>query len=219
MTPGDVRACIAVLLRSGRVLRGAKARSISSSSRKFSALRSALCELRPPFRPCGLDIRHTLRQPGTRPFSFPPRRATVSSRAARLVCPLSQPYHLRLENTRDKNLKNHDYLDHQAHSLRGAVLGFEITFVVMMTGLDRRVFLLDWYIMMSGQSLSRIKNLLLTGSPGCGKTTVLERVAAHLGDLRLAGFLTLELREHGQRVGFEAVGLGGHRAILAHVRF
>ena len=31
--------------------------------------------------------------------------------------------------------------------------------------------------------------------------------------------LTLELREHGQRVGFEAVGLGGRRAILAHVRF
>ena len=73
--------------------------------------------------------------------------------------------------------------------------------------------------MMSSQSLTRFKNLLLTGSPGCGKTTVLERVAKHLGDYRLAGFLTLELREHGQRVGFEAVGLGGHRAILAHVRY
>jgi nucleoside-triphosphatase len=64
-----------------------------------------------------------------------------------------------------------------------------------------------------------IKNLLLTGAPGCGKTTVLERVAEQLGDLRLACFLTLELREHGQRGGFEAVGLGGRRAILAHVRF
>ena len=69
------------------------------------------------------------------------------------------------------------------------------------------------------ESLTRFKNLLLTGSPGCGKTTVLERVLEHLGDLRLAGFLTLELREHGQRVGFEAVGLGGHRAVLAHVRY
>ena len=48
---------------------------------------------------------------------------------------------------------------------------------------------------------------------------MLERVAEHLGDYRLAGFLTLELREHGQRVGFEAVGLGGRRVILAHVRF
>jgi nucleoside-triphosphatase len=63
------------------------------------------------------------------------------------------------------------------------------------------------------------KNLLLTGSPGCGKTTVLERVVERLGDHRLAGFLTLELREQGQRVGFEAVGLGGHRVILAHVRY
>jgi nucleoside-triphosphatase len=68
------------------------------------------------------------------------------------------------------------------------------------------------------ERLSRFKNLLLTGAPGCGKTTVLERVAEHLDDLRLAGFLTLELREHGRRVGFEAVGLGGGRAILAHVR-
>jgi nucleoside-triphosphatase len=72
---------------------------------------------------------------------------------------------------------------------------------------------------MSSQSLTRLKNLLLTGPPGCGKTTVLERVLEHLGDLRLAGFLTRELREQGQRVGFEAIGLGGRRAILAHVRF
>ena len=64
-----------------------------------------------------------------------------------------------------------------------------------------------------------MKNLLLTGPPGCGKTTVLNRVAEHLRDHRLAGFLTLELREQGRRVGFEAVGLGGRRVILAHVRF
>jgi nucleoside-triphosphatase len=73
--------------------------------------------------------------------------------------------------------------------------------------------------MMSSQSFTPFKNLLLTGSPGCGKTTVLERVLEQLGDLRLAGFLTLELREHGQRVGFEAVGLGGRRVVLAHVRY
>lgn len=63
------------------------------------------------------------------------------------------------------------------------------------------------------------KNLLLTGVPGCGKTTVAKRLAELLAGLRLAGFLTLELREHGQRVGFQAVGLGGRRAILAHVHF
>jgi nucleoside-triphosphatase len=69
------------------------------------------------------------------------------------------------------------------------------------------------------ESFASFKNLLLTGSPGCGKTTVLKHAAERLGDLRLAGFLTLEIREHGPRVGFEAVGLGGQRAILAHVRF
>jgi nucleoside-triphosphatase len=65
---------------------------------------------------------------------------------------------------------------------------------------------------------SPMKNLLVTGSPGSGKTTVLERVVERLGGLRLAGFLTLELREHGHRAGFEAVGLGGRRAILAHTQ-
>jgi nucleoside-triphosphatase len=43
-------------------------------------------------------------------------------------------------------------------------------------------------------------------------------VAERVGDLRLAGFLTLELREHGKRVGFEAIDLSGRRTILAHVR-
>jgi nucleoside-triphosphatase len=61
------------------------------------------------------------------------------------------------------------------------------------------------------------KNVLVTGAPGCGKTTVLRRMAERLADLRLAGFLTLELRERGQRVGFEAIDLNGQKAILAHV--
>jgi len=63
------------------------------------------------------------------------------------------------------------------------------------------------------------KNLLLTGPPGCGKTTVIRRVVELLKDWRLAGFYTQEIREHGQRVGFEAVGLGGQTATLAHVDF
>lgn len=62
------------------------------------------------------------------------------------------------------------------------------------------------------------KHLLLTGPPGCGKTTVVLRLIERLRDLRLRGFYTQELREHGQRVGFEVVGLSGQRAVLAHVR-
>lgn len=63
------------------------------------------------------------------------------------------------------------------------------------------------------------KNLLLTGTPGCGKTTVVCRVIQRMGDFRLAGFYTQEIRESGRRVGFEAIGLGGGRAVLSHVSF
>ena len=64
---------------------------------------------------------------------------------------------------------------------------------------------------------SRVKNLLLTELPGCGKTTVLLRVIEQLEDMRLAGFYTEEIREHGRRLGFKAVGLGGGSGVLAHV--
>ena len=63
------------------------------------------------------------------------------------------------------------------------------------------------------------RNLLLTGPPGCGKTTVIRRVIERLGAHRLAGFYTEEIRQHGRRVGFRAVGLCGSRQVLAHVDF
>jgi nucleoside-triphosphatase len=62
------------------------------------------------------------------------------------------------------------------------------------------------------------KHLLLTGPPGCGKTTVILRLLERLRDLRLAGFYTEEMRQGGQRVGFEVIGLSGQRRVLAHVR-
>src|ERR1700728_29934 len=62
------------------------------------------------------------------------------------------------------------------------------------------------------------RHLLLTGAPGCRKTTVVLRLLERLRDLRLAGFYNLEMRESGQRGGFEVVGWSGQRAILAHVR-
>jgi nucleoside-triphosphatase len=63
-----------------------------------------------------------------------------------------------------------------------------------------------------------LKNLLLTGPPACGKTTPVLRLVERLSDLRLAGFSTQELREGVSRVGFEAVGISGQHALLAHVR-
>jgi nucleoside-triphosphatase len=61
--------------------------------------------------------------------------------------------------------------------------------------------------------------LLLEGRPGAGKTTavarVVELVRANGGSV--TGFLSRELREGGERVGFTLETLDGRRGMLAHV--
>lgn len=66
---------------------------------------------------------------------------------------------------------------------------------------------------------SHPRHFLITGPPGCGKTTTLIRLARQLSDLRPAGFYTEEIREAGVRKGFRLVGLDGREGILAHVHF
>src|SRR5205809_7484115 len=63
-----------------------------------------------------------------------------------------------------------------------------------------------------------IQKVLLTGRPGCGKTTLIKRVVNKLR-LPAGGFYTEEIREHGARVGFKIVTLDGKDALLAHVDF
>jgi nucleoside-triphosphatase len=63
------------------------------------------------------------------------------------------------------------------------------------------------------------RNLLLTGPPGVGKTSVLAGVARRLGDRRLGGFLTEEIRAGRQRVGFVLVSFQGERRTMAHRDF
>lgn len=59
--------------------------------------------------------------------------------------------------------------------------------------------------------------LLLTGVPGIGKTSIIKRVAASLGDRKIAGFYTEEIRDHNVRQGFALVTFTGERIVMAHV--
>jgi nucleoside-triphosphatase len=64
---------------------------------------------------------------------------------------------------------------------------------------------------------ARRRALLVTGAPGAGKTTALRSVAARLGDARLGGFYTEEIRRRGVRTGFRLVTFDGRQALLASV--
>lgn len=57
----------------------------------------------------------------------------------------------------------------------------------------------------------------LTGAPGSGKSTVIQRLASRLSKVRLAGFCTAEIRERGERRGFRLVTYDGNEALIAHV--
>ena len=62
-------------------------------------------------------------------------------------------------------------------------------------------------------------NLLLTGLPGVGKTTVIQRAASRFEPRFLAGFYTLEIRTDAGRQGFAIRTFDGDEAILAHRDF
>jgi nucleoside-triphosphatase len=64
-------------------------------------------------------------------------------------------------------------------------------------------------------------NLLITGKPGVGKTTLVVKVMERLrGSLRLAGFTTAEERgPSGERTGFRIVTVEGKQAELARAGF
>jgi nucleoside-triphosphatase len=60
-----------------------------------------------------------------------------------------------------------------------------------------------------------VKNILITGPPRCGKSTLIEKVV-HGTKRPMTGFFTRELKERGKRVGFSINRLDGKTGILAH---
>jgi len=61
-----------------------------------------------------------------------------------------------------------------------------------------------------------MKHLLIVGRPGVGKTTLMKRLTQALRSKPIDGFLTEELREQEQRVGFWLSSLDGRQVLLAH---
>jgi nucleoside-triphosphatase len=62
--------------------------------------------------------------------------------------------------------------------------------------------------------MRRSTNLLITGKPGVGKTTLINEVLRSFkGDF--GGFYTKELRRQNQRYAFEIITFDGKRALLA----
>lgn len=57
---------------------------------------------------------------------------------------------------------------------------------------------------------------LITGHPGCGKTTLVRRLVEELG-VSAGGFYTQEIRTRGRREGFGLTTLDGQTATLASV--
>jgi nucleoside-triphosphatase len=64
-------------------------------------------------------------------------------------------------------------------------------------------------------ALPCVKNLLLTGRPGSGKTTIVSRATE--GAASAGGFFTGEVRENGVRTGFSIRTLDGRSGTLASV--
>jgi len=60
------------------------------------------------------------------------------------------------------------------------------------------------------------KNILITGLPGVGKTTLVKKLVEELKQFHPVGFYTEEIREEGTRKGFELISLDGRRGLLSH---
>jgi nucleoside-triphosphatase len=60
------------------------------------------------------------------------------------------------------------------------------------------------------------KNVFITGLPGVRKTTLIKKLSEALKGFHPVGFYTEEIREGGERKGFELISLEGKRGLLSH---
>lgn len=63
----------------------------------------------------------------------------------------------------------------------------------------------------------KIKNILFTGPPRCGKSTLIHKIVQKI-NTPATGFFTREIREKGRRVGFSINTLDQKEGVLAHER-
>jgi len=61
-----------------------------------------------------------------------------------------------------------------------------------------------------------MKNVLICGPPGVGKTTLVKKILKNI-NLRAGGFYTEEIKENNRRVGFKIISLDNQEGILAHI--
>ena len=61
-----------------------------------------------------------------------------------------------------------------------------------------------------------MKNILICGPPGVGKTTLIKKILENI-KLRAGGFYTGEIKENNRRVGFKIISLDNQEGILAHI--
>jgi len=64
---------------------------------------------------------------------------------------------------------------------------------------------------------NKAPKILLTGLPGCGKTTAIMQIARSLNNKRLTGFYTQEIRRNNRRKGFSWIDSDGNSGTLAHI--
>jgi nucleoside-triphosphatase len=92
------------------------------------------------------------------------------------------------------------------------LLCFQCCWLESILEQQQTYWLLEWDLMK--------RLLLLTGTPGVGKTTVLLKTVEQLKlqGVRVGGMISREVRIGGERVGFEILDLmSGNRGWLAHV--